>query len=66
MPQSPPRHTKKPCDKIGRMGEAEPGKLVLFENSLCLHAARDERIQRVLSHRDLKRAMRTREHEAQS
>ena len=27
-------------NEMGRMGEAEAGKLVLLENGLCLHAAR--------------------------
>jgi len=39
-PQSPPRHLTKPCNAIGGMGEAEPGKLVLSVHRLRLHAAR--------------------------
>lgn len=46
------------------MEEAEPGKPLLLENGLCLHAARHQRIQRFLSHRNLRQATRTKECEA--
>jgi len=66
LPPSPPGHPPQPCNEIGRMGDSESGELVLCEDGLCLLAPRHQRIQRCLSQRNLRRAMRTREQEAKS